>query len=84
MNVTFHATSKRLAMGGQIPGGANQPTSPRIATSFPLDDFNRLTQLAHQQGVPISAIVRNAVRAWLGTLSNPIPDATHPSGKTEG
>ena len=69
--MTFHATSdRRPATGGQTPGGADQPTSPRIAVSFPPDDFNRLAQLAQLQVVPIAALIRRAVAAWLRSIND--------------
>jgi hypothetical protein len=69
--MTFHAESRRApATGGQTPGGADQPASPRVACSFDADTFGHLAALAHQQAVPIAALIRRAVAAWLRAIND--------------
>ena len=69
--MSFHKIGSyhRPATGGKCNGGADKCVSPQIVASLDPDDFNRLARLAHDKALPIAALVRRAVAAWLRSIN---------------
>lgn len=71
---SWHSTRKRKAKGfGRSNNGYS--SSPRIAVSLDEIDFANIRWLAEQKGKPVSAIVRDAIFAYL------LPFRTNPALK---
>lgn len=52
------------AKGAKRTNGNGHKLNPRIAVTLPEDDFRRLTWLAKKRGVPVAAVLRDAVWAY--------------------
>jgi len=63
--MTYHTTRSKPAAGSTGNNPLGQKLSPRIAFSLPEDDMRRLTWWSAKKGKPVSAILRDAVWAYL-------------------
>lgn len=63
--MTYHTRRKKPGAGttGSNPNG--QRLSPRIAVSLPADDMRHLHWWAEKKGLPVAAILRDAVWPYL-------------------
>ena len=68
--MTFHTyRSTGLIKGCRTVNKRGKPSSPRITVSFTEKDFAKLTSIAAKLGIPVSALVRDAVKRQLTSLN---------------
>jgi hypothetical protein len=63
--VTFHVRTKRHAQGHRPNLARGHNTSPRISLSLKPETMQRLTERAQNRGVPVAALLREAVDLFL-------------------
>jgi hypothetical protein len=61
----FHGARKGRARGGQATGVNGRANSPRIAVTLNDVEFRRLSWLAAKRGVPVAAVIRDSIFAYL-------------------
>lgn len=76
--MTMHTTRLKRANGTSRANGHGHKLSPRIAITLSEDDFRRLTWLADKRGVPVAAVLRDAVWAYMIPITPEADAAVRP------